>query len=226
MSKLEILDAPSFAPNQNPKKLIFMLHGYGDNADNFIHIANSLYINELKINFFALNAPFEVPNYPMGRQWFDLYPNGIYIAEAGNKEKKIILSEINLAVKKIIESINFIKDKFGLKLSDCLVLGFSQGGMMTFELGHYSREKFGGLAILSGKILTEKKIQNKIFINTPLFISHGNKDDVLSVENFYKACEFLKENNFNYQQYLIEEDSHTISLKAIDLLQEFIKKNL
>ena len=50
MSKLEILDAPSFAPNQNPKKLIFMLHGYGDNADNFIHIANSLYINELKIN--------------------------------------------------------------------------------------------------------------------------------------------------------------------------------
>ena len=170
---------------------------------------------------------------PMPKMFFNENLKNFRISNIDQKIKLISKLKVDFIITKKfdykfskIKSINFIKDKFGLKLSDCLVLGFSQGGMMTFELGHYSREKFGGLAILSGKILTEKKIQNKIFINTPLFISHGNKDDVLSVENFYKACEFLKENNFNYQQYLIEEDSHTISLKAIDLLQEFIKKNL
>ena len=226
MNKLEILNGPIFAPNKKPKKLVFMLHGYGDNADNFINIANLLYNQDSKTNYLALNAPFAVPNYPMGRQWFNLYPNGIYITNAQAKEKKIILSEINIALKKLLNTINFFKKKFSLMSSDCFILGFSQGGMMTFELGNFSLEKFGGLAILSGKILSETIIQNKIFLNTPLFISHGSNDDVLTVDNFYKSCDFLKKNKFNFEKHLIKGDSHTISSNAIDLLQKFIKKNL
>ena len=226
MNTIEILDAPSFSPNKKPKKLVFMLHGYGDNADNFIEISNLIYHQESKINYIALNAPFSVPNYPMGRQWFDLYPNGIYISQAGSKEKKIITSEINLSLTKIFNTINFFKKKFSLLSSDCFILGFSQGGMMTFEIGNFSSEKFGGLAILSGRILTETKIQNKNFLNTPLFISHGNNDDVLTVDNYYKSCDFLKKNKFNFEKHLLIGDNHTISPKVIDLLHKFIKKNL
>ena len=32
------LSGPSFEPCTHPKKLVFLLHGYGDNADNFINI--------------------------------------------------------------------------------------------------------------------------------------------------------------------------------------------
>ena len=35
-----ILKGPSITKHQNPKKLMIMLHGYGDNATNFIQIAN------------------------------------------------------------------------------------------------------------------------------------------------------------------------------------------
>ena len=34
----EILNGPSISKNDKPKKLIFMLHGYGDNAANFMHL--------------------------------------------------------------------------------------------------------------------------------------------------------------------------------------------
>ena len=37
---VEILKGPSLTKHQNPKKLMIMLHGYGDNATNFIQIAN------------------------------------------------------------------------------------------------------------------------------------------------------------------------------------------
>ena len=37
---VDILKGPSITKHQNPKKLMIMLHGYGDNATNFIHIAN------------------------------------------------------------------------------------------------------------------------------------------------------------------------------------------
>ena len=73
-------------------------------------------------------------------------------------------------------------------------------------------------------LVTESKRKQQLISDE--LKAFGSTKGAEQVENFYKACEFLKENNFNYQQYLIEEDSHTISLKAIDLLQEFIKKNL
>ena len=37
---VDILKGPSITKHKNPKKLMIMLHGYGDNATNFIQIAN------------------------------------------------------------------------------------------------------------------------------------------------------------------------------------------
>ena len=40
-------------------------------------------------------------------------------------------------------------------------MGFSQGGMMTFELGNSCQEQLGALAILSGRIMEQTKINNE-----------------------------------------------------------------
>ena len=226
MDNAEILDGPSFCPIEKPKKLIFLLHGYGDNADNFVHIAGNFSHEELNANYFALNAPNLIANYPTGREWFNLYPNNIYISEAGPEEIKIIRSEIRNSTNKIFNTINIIKNKYKLKFSDCFVVGFSQGGMMTFEFGNFSEKQLGGLAILSGRIMTNEPSTNLKFLKTPLFISHGDNDDVLNIDNFYSSCNYLKENNFLFEKHLLEGDTHTISPKAINLLQKFIKKNL
>ena len=226
MDNAEILEGPSFCPIKKPKKLIFLLHGYGDNADNFVHIAGNFSHEELNANYFALNAPNLIANYPTGREWFNLYPNNIYISEAGPEEIKIIRSEIRNSTNKIFNTINIIKNKYKLKFSDCFVVGFSQGGMMTFEFGNFSEKQLGGLAILSGRIMTNESPTNLKFLKTPLFISHGDNDDVLNIDNFYSSCNYLKENNFLFEKHLLEGDSHTISPKAINLLQKFIKKNL
>ncbi|MDC0037614.1 alpha/beta hydrolase [Alphaproteobacteria bacterium] len=226
MDNAEILDGPSFCPIEKPKKLIFLLHGYGDNADNFVHIAGNFSHEELNANYFALNAPNLIANYPTGREWFNLYPNNIYISEAGPEEIKIIRSEIRNSTNKIFNTINIIKNKYKLKFSDCFVVGFSQGGMMTFEFGNFSEKQLGGLAILSGRIMTNESPTNLKFLKTPLFISHGDNDDVLNIDNFYSSCNYLKENNFLFEKHLLEGDTHTISPKAINLLQKFIKKNL
>ena len=226
MNNINILSGSSFYPNSNPKKLIFMLHGYGDNAENFIHVASALHRPEWQANYIALNAPSIIPNYPSGRQWFDLYPNGIYISDVGPDEIKIIRSDVLNIVKKIENTIIDFKDQYAINFSDCLVMGFSQGGIMTFELGHYLDKRLAGLAIISGRIMEDRDINNLNFLQTPFFISHGDKDEVLPIKNYYNSCEFLKKNKFNFEEHLLEGVSHTISLEAIDLLQKFIKKNL
>jgi phospholipase/carboxylesterase len=226
MNSNEILSGHSFLPHDNPKKLIFMLHGYGDSAENFIHIASPLDKMDLKANYIAFDAPSIIPNYSLGRQWFNLYPNGIYIADAGPKEIKIIQSEI-LRVNQILENtIKQAMSKYDLSYKDCFLLGFSQGGMMTFEFGNYSFNSLGGLAILSGRIMREDIIINQSLIKTPIFISHGDRDDVLPIKVYDRACNFLKKNKILFESHKLEGDVHTISPNAINLLQKFIKKNL
>ena len=226
MKTNNILNGPSFLPHKNPKKLIFMLHGYGDTAENFINISTSLDLLDLNANYLALNAPTPTPNYPMGRQWFDLNPNGVYIADAGPKEIEIIHSEILLANEMIENTINVAINKYKLTYKDCFLLGFSQGGMMAFEFGNYFTESLGGLAILSGRIITENIITNQSLIKTPIFISHGDSDDVLPIKVYDQSCNYLQTNNLIYESHKIQGDTHTISIKVINLLQKFIKKTM
>ena len=74
-----ILLGPSISKHDKPKKLMIMLHGYGDNAANFIHLAEPLDQDEWGMHYVALNAPSIMPGNPMGYQWFVLYLNGDYI---------------------------------------------------------------------------------------------------------------------------------------------------
>jgi len=220
----DILKEYTFSRNSNPSKLIVMLHGYGDNAENFINIANYLDKPEWNTQYIALNAPSSVPNYPTGYQWFDIYPNGKYITEASPKEILAIRQEVSVAIKKIEISINNNLKKFKLNNNKCILLGFSQGGMMAFEFGNYFQKALGGIAIFSGRIMNETKINNQYLKKTPIFISHGNQDDILNIDNFYKSINYLKKNNFNFESHEINKDTHTISAKSIDLFQKFIKK--
>lgn len=226
MNSSKILSEQSFLQYENPQKLIFMLHGYGDSAENFINIAKPLDQLEFRANYFALNAPFKIPDYSSGRQWFDLNPNGIYIAEAGPSEIEIIKKEILISNLMLENTIKKTINKYNLTYKDCFLVGFSQGGMMTFEFGNYFLNSLKGLAILSGRIMSEDKITNQYLLKTPIFISHGNLDTVLPIKVYNESCNFLNKNKLLYKSHNLESDGHTISLKAITLLQNFIKKNL
>ena len=227
----KILEGPSFSIHNNPKKLIIMLHGYGDNADNFIHLAQQIDQGDWSAHYIALNAPKIIPSYQSGYQWFDLYPNGIYISEAGTQEFDIIKKDIKNSVLQIEQTIKSYIQKLNISLNDCIVIGFSQGGMMTFEFGNHMQNQLCALAILSGRVMDRKFLYNVNILNshllkTPIFISHGDKDDVLPIENFISSVEYLKKNKFNFESHVIKGDTHTISTNTINLLQKFIKKNL
>ena len=49
----KILEGPTFSTHKKPKKLIIMLHGYGDNAENFIlnTLLNNIENYETEMNF-------------------------------------------------------------------------------------------------------------------------------------------------------------------------------
>ena len=226
MNDKKPLNGPSFEPSNNPDKLVFLLHGYGDNGDNFIPLAKYLYAPKLNINFFAPNAPSAVPQYPTGCQWFDLYPNNINFNEAGPKEKEILKQDCFASLKLINNYIKSLCLKYQLTFEDCFIIGFSQGAMMAFEFGKYTDNIFAGCVLLSGRILKSENYKNKNFLNTPIMIAHGDKDTVLDHKYFFEACKVLQNQGFVFESHLLKGEEHTISTKTLELTQDFIKKHM
>ena len=223
---VDILKGPSITKHQNPKKLMIMLHGYGDNATNFIQIANLIDQDDWGMKYVALNAPDTIQDYPMGYEWFQLYLNGTHISNVGAKEYDVVKKKISENVEKIHNSISLLLENLNLNMSDCFVMGFSQGGMMAFELGQVLQKQLAGLAIISSRIIPKQQKPNNKLLKTPIFISHGGQDAVLPISNYNESIEILKNLNYNYENYLIEKDEHTMSQETITLFQNFIKKNI
>ena len=221
-----LLKGPSLSKHDKPSKLMVMLHGYGDNAANFMHLAHPIDQDEWGMHYVSLNAPSIITGNIMGYQWFDLYPGGIYIADAGPKEYEQINQEIELAVLKLKETINFYLDQLQLTLSDCFIMGFSQGGIITFELARRMDKMFAGIGILSARIIEKDQKINSYLRKTPIFISHGSKDDVIPYLKFEQSVEYLKNNQCSFESHLIKDDTHTISSNTTNLFQKFIKKNI
>ena len=221
-----LLKGPSISKHDKPRKLMVMLHGYGDNAANFMHLAHPIDKDEWEMHYISLNAPSVIPGNMMGYQWFDLYPGGVYISEAGPKEYEVVNKEIESSVLKLKETIYFYLEKLQLDQKDCFLMGFSQGGIITFELARSMEKIFAGIGILSGRIIEKNEKLNPNLLKTPIFISHGSKDDVIPISKFEKSIEYLKNNNCTFESHIMNGDTHTISPNTINLFQKFIKKNI
>ena len=226
MNNKNLLKGPSFGPNDNPRKLVFLFHGYGDNGENFISLAKNLNNPKININFFAPNAPTIVSQYPLGRQWFELYPNGIHFNEAGPKEKEMFKKDCHFSLNLIKLYIKKKCLKYKLTYKDCFIIGFSQGAMIAFEFGMYINSIFAGCVLLSGRILSSLNYEESKFSKTPMMIVHGDQDSVLEPRYFIEACKILQNQHFLFESYLIKGDEHTISPEALKLTQNFIKKNV
>ena len=221
-----LLKGPSMSKHDKPLKLMVMLHGYGDNAANFMHLAQPIDQDDWSMHYISLNAPSIMKGNLMGYQWFDLYPGGVYISDAGPKEYEVVNQEIELSVLKLKETINFYLEQLKLTTKDCFIMGFSQGGIITFEYARRMNTILAGIAIISGRIIKKNESANIFLQKTPIFISHGSEDDVLPISNFNQSIEYLKNNNYEYESHILDGDTHTISPNTINLFQKFIKKNI
>ena len=97
---------------------------------------------------------------------------------------------------------------------------------MAFELGQSLNQKLAGIAIISSRIISREFVPKNSFLETPIFISHGGRDNVLPVSNFNQSVEILKKYSFKFVSHLLPNDEHTMSQETITLFQNFIKKNI
>ena len=210
------LDATFVKPDEKKKisNAIILFHGYGGDGND---------ISTLILNWkrFLPNTIFISPNghepcsiNPSGYQWFDLTQD----------DPKYILEQSLKAEKKINIFLDEIKKKYNLSNNKICLLGFSQGCMMSINLGLTSDESYSCVVGFSGKIIDRENLKIRKKNNSNILLIHGDQDDIVSSTHLLEAKDFFIRNNVNIETHLIKNCGHHIPIEASSLALNYILK--
>jgi len=198
------------------KNAIILLHGYGGDGKDISmltlnwkrHMPNTVFICPNGHETCAIN--------PSGFQWFDLTKD----------DTDYILDQSNKAEKKIQKFIEEIKREFDLKNNQICLSGFSQGCMISLNVGLTSEEKFSCIVGFSGKIIDQNNLKLRIKNSTDTLLIHGDSDQVVPPTYLLEAKDFLIRNNIRVDTLLIKDCDHHIPIEASSTALNYIlKKN-
>ena len=203
------------------ENIIVMLHGYGSNGQDLIQIGNQWKNQFPKFCFSAPNAPLNLNKISSSYMWFDVYPEGIPIDQASEKQKLKTKNDFIKSCELLEQHIYFLSEKYNLSLNKFFLLGFSQGSMMSIEVGSKLKESIAGIISLSGRVYTEDF--NQINRNkSPVLVVHGDKDDIIKVHRFEETCQILEKSGYNIEKHLIKNMGHTINYNVIEICKNFV----
>ena len=127
------------------KNAIILLHGYGGDGKDISMLSLNWKRHMPNTVFICPNGHEPCAMNPSGYQWFDLSKDDpIYILEQSIKAENII--------KKFVEEI---KLEFNLSNKEICLSGFSQGCMMSLNVGLTLEERFSCIVGFSGKIIDQ-----------------------------------------------------------------------
>jgi len=194
---------------------VILLHGYGGGGKDISIIA-------LNWKRFLPNAIFLCPNghekceiNPIGYQWFDLTRD----------DPGYILEQSKKAEIKLKQFIQEVKNEYRLKNSQICLSGFSQGCMMSINLGLASSENYNCIVGFSGKIINQEDLVKRKTSSTKMLLMHGDKDAVVSPTFLLEAKDFLIRNNVEVETKMIKNCEHHISVDASSIALNYIKNN-
>tara|TARA_B100000579_G_scaffold324041_1_gene273815 strand:+ start:2128 stop:2787 length:660 start_codon:yes stop_codon:yes gene_type:complete len=202
--------------NQEIKNAIILLHGYGGDGKDISALSINWKRHLPNTIFICPNGHESCPINPSGFQWFDLTID----------DPKYILEQSIKAENKLVQFINEIKNKFNLKNNNICLSGFSQGCMMSINLGLTSEQEFNCVVGFSGKIINKEDLELRKKVSTNILLIHGDSDQVVSPNFMLEAKDFLIRNNVAIETHLIKNCDHHIPIKASSLALSYILKKL
>ena len=202
--------------NENIENAIILLHGYGGDGKD---------ISMLTLNWkrFLKNTIFLCPDAheickinPSGFQWFDL----------NTEDEKYVLNESKKAENILNQYIEEVKLEYKLNNSQICLSGFSQGCMMSINVGLTSNESFNCIIGFSGKIIDMNDLASRIKTKTNILMVHGDMDQIVPPSSLLEAKDIFIRNKINVETLMIKNCDHHIPIEASSAALNFIKKNL
>ncbi len=201
--------------NPKPTKLAVLLHGVGSDAKDLAMIIPHMQKTLPSVHFIALNGiqPYDMANF--GYQWFSFK----------DRSPESMQTQADQSLPLVMKFLQMHLDLLGLDFSDLFLIGFSQGTMLATHIGMYGGKKMAGIVGFAGSIIPPRKQASGQLSDqqkTPICFIHGAQDNVLSIDIMRQSADFLSKIGFTVYSHEIQNLTHSIDMRSIQIANNFI----
>ena len=183
--------------------LVIMLHGFGANMQDLAGLAPA--INSTGYVYACPNAPIPF-NLGLGHAGF-----GWMTPRGGSPPEETANSQSLL-----FDFFDRVLEQFKVEPGNCLLLGFSQGGGMTYRCGLGRPSTFAGLAALSSVLPEAAELDPRLPAERtqPIFVAHGRYDQMIAESTAHAARGYLEGAGYS-PEFHVYDMGHEISGEVI-----------
>tara|TARA_B100000686_G_scaffold340877_1_gene417342 strand:+ start:448 stop:1104 length:657 start_codon:yes stop_codon:yes gene_type:complete len=212
------LEVTSILPlsKNKPRQAVVLCHGYGGDGKDISTLAINWQRFLPDAIFLCPNAPEICDVNPQGYQWFDLT----------SEKEEIVLEKSLVAEEKLSIFLDQVFDNFKLKPINLALVGFSQGCMISIQVGLKKKEQINCLIGYSGKVINQKHLSNNINSKPKILLMHGANDTIVPPTHLLEAKEYLNNQGIKIKTKLFKNCEHKIPVEGVSLGLGFIRKNL
>jgi phospholipase/carboxylesterase len=195
--------------------LLILLHGVGGNEQNLFSFAN-----DLPDNYLVASARGPLTLGANSFAWFQV--------DFSSGRPQINEQQAENARLQLIDFIENLKNELDFDQKQVYLMGFSQGGIMSYSVALTAPEKVKGIAVMSGRLLPEIKpfiAEEQRLEKLKIFISHGKQDAVLNFQYATDALAFLKTKGLAPEFHSYNE-GHTINKPMLDDVNQWLKNHI
>jgi phospholipase/carboxylesterase len=194
------------ASERSSKRLMIMLHGLGDSMEGYRWMSEALRLPWL--NVLLVNAP---DKYYDGFSWFD-YPD--------NMGPGIVRSR-----KLLFDLLDDLRGK-GFPSGQITLGGFSQGGLMTVDVGLRYPHRLAGLVDISGWVHEIEKLLKElspVAHEQRLLITHGPFDPVIPFEPVREQANTLRVAKLKVEWHQFPKGHTIYGEDEVSVIREFVR---
>ncbi|MBV70563.1 MAG: hypothetical protein CMH52_04365 [Myxococcales bacterium] len=205
-SPLDYIEFSTGSADGGPRVPVIAFHGLGDSPKNF---SRGFRASKLPVHWIIPRAP---RGYGHGYSWFELPPNF-------RRQREAMAPGLSSATQTIARFIGHLKER-GKLHGKPIILGFSQGGMLSYTLASKYDNLLRGAIPIAG-FLPSTLYPNKP-VTIPIIALHGQADRVVPY-HLAKATEsaFLKAAT-RFQLHSFEAVGHRITVEMWQLIEESV----
>ncbi|MEM6738793.1 MAG: alpha/beta fold hydrolase [Pseudomonadota bacterium] len=201
------------------RQLVVFLHGYGADGADLLGLADPLAPHLPDTAFLSPDAPEPCAAAPMGRQWFP-------IPWIDGSSEAAALAGMERAASDLDAYLSDLLDKEGLPADRLVLVGFSQGTMMSLHVAPRRAEPVAGIAAFSGRLMVPERLAAEAVSKPPVLLLHGDVDDVVPFASMAAAAEALTGAGFEVYTHTMEGTGHGIAPDGLGQALGFLRLKL
>ena len=198
-----------------PRRLVVVLHGVGADAADVAPIARALQRALPDHAFLVPDGLDESDLSPSGRQWF---------SRAGIDDASRPL-RVAAAARDLSPWLDAQLAQRGLDASRLVLVGFSQGAILSYDLALRRRTPPAAVVAIAGRFAVEDAVLPRAPRALPVLIVHGTADAIIPVAFADEAADRMRAVGATVDVAKLDGLGHGVDARALDAIAAFLSRS-